>query len=809
MGRGARRVFVSYCKTSDDYQEIVVALAERLVKDGIDVVIDVWNLRPGYDRYSFVERQVADESIDKVLVLCDARYAIESDERKGMPGSSTALITPEVYGSAEQSKFIPVVMESDKCGRPCLPSYLRPRAYVDMSRGRLEEGYDELLCAIMDETLWERPNLGQASGLPAKRHGTGKDGVSQLSTEQSVDVAQDSIANEVGRYDSMFREDLFLDLGLRHKASVDKVFVTPQVGTMESEDFCDPLDVDLFDLLHAFFRGRISTAVGTLSDNVRAITLLGQPGSGKTTVVSAIVAHSKDIVPCGMRLFCFRLSKLADTDFFRSGHPLRYVCRGAGLGDSGFDDAVVLLDGLDELCMVLAAGATIDDFYESLLEDVHLFRNCRVLVTSRVNYVHGVFGRPNLSHVLQIMPFDEMRIHEFASNLEAAREMRIDESCIGSVLERYDEYDFLAVPFLLYVTLSLGLDVAHAEELGDLYDEIFSAIAERPYGDGRRHSATERFDAREVARALATEMRRKNRGYLDAREADDVLASMDFPLLPDDEYQHFTKLIEKGYGLTFFYRSKDSRAFAPEFYHRSFAEYLAAEQLVAKLGLAVERGEDGCHIWWEQMGYLLGGEEIQEEVSDYFSHLVRKEGKTEEYVDAMRRWFFESYLPEGMLSLSDAVDDMYDPVTKGLMLFINYWRLLKSLLPDSPVFAGDYLDDEYVQDFVYLLRLASRVKMQGMCFDAEDFGGFDLEDVDFSECSLIGTNLYGAVLSHCNFADADLAEANLGKALLNYTDLTGANLSEADLRGATVVNCNLREAMNCNPKGAKVSHSFV
>ena len=99
-----------------------------------------------------------------------------------------------------------------------------------------------------------------------------------------------------------------------------------------------------------------------------------------------------------------------------------------------------------------------------------------------------------------------------------------------------------------------------------------------------------------------------------------------------------------------------------------------------------------------------------------------------------------------MLSLSDAVDDMYDPITKGLMLFIDYWRLLKSLRPDSPVFVDDYLDDECVQDFVYLLRLASRVKMQGMCFDAEDFGGFDLEDVDFSECSLIGANARESLL---------------------------------------------------------------
>ncbi len=48
------------------------------------------------------------------------------------------------------------------------------------------------------------------------------------------------------------------------------------------------------------------------------------------------------------------------------------------------------------------------------------------------------------------------------------------------------------------------------------------------------------------------------------------------------------------------------------------------------------------------------------------------------------------------------------------MLYVNHWCLLKSLRPDSPVFAGDYLDDDLTALLVNLIRIATRVMMQGM-----------------------------------------------------------------------------------------------
>ena len=104
------RVFISYSWTSEDYKAIVLHIAEDLRCDGVDVVLDQWDLRSGHDKFAFMEQSI--EKADKVLVLCDKEYAEKANSKEGGVGTETSIITPEVYGKSVQEKFIPVIMES-------------------------------------------------------------------------------------------------------------------------------------------------------------------------------------------------------------------------------------------------------------------------------------------------------------------------------------------------------------------------------------------------------------------------------------------------------------------------------------------------------------------------------------------------------------------------------------------------------------------------------------------------------------------------------------------------------------------------
>jgi hypothetical protein len=155
------RVFVSYSWTSQEHSDQVREWAERLVADGVDVVLDQWDLKEGHDRFAFMEQMVTAESVTKVVIFSDARYAQRADSRTGGVGSEAQIISAELYGKVRQEKFIPVLCEVTSEGEPCLPVYLRPRIYLDFSSPEaVARNYEKLLRAIYDKPMHVKPALG-------------------------------------------------------------------------------------------------------------------------------------------------------------------------------------------------------------------------------------------------------------------------------------------------------------------------------------------------------------------------------------------------------------------------------------------------------------------------------------------------------------------------------------------------------------------------------------------------------------------------------------------------------------------------
>lgn len=152
------RLFVSYSWSSD---ELVLQLAKRLVSHGVDVVLDKWDLKEGQDKYAFMEQCVNDSNIDKVLIICDKKYAEKANNRQGGVGDETAIISTEIYSNVKQEKFIPIIAEHDENGSPCVPTYIKSRVYIDLSNeDNFENEYEKLLRNIYDKPIFKKPKLG-------------------------------------------------------------------------------------------------------------------------------------------------------------------------------------------------------------------------------------------------------------------------------------------------------------------------------------------------------------------------------------------------------------------------------------------------------------------------------------------------------------------------------------------------------------------------------------------------------------------------------------------------------------------------
>lgn len=157
------KVFISYSWSSDTHSDWVLSLAKRLVHDGVNVVIDVWDLKEGHNKYHFMENMVNSLDISKVLLILDKEYELKANEKHGGVGTETQIISPSIYDNVAQEKFIPIIATVDSDGRPYIPIFLSGRMYIDLSSNdHYEANYLKLIRNIHGRPELTKPKIGKA-----------------------------------------------------------------------------------------------------------------------------------------------------------------------------------------------------------------------------------------------------------------------------------------------------------------------------------------------------------------------------------------------------------------------------------------------------------------------------------------------------------------------------------------------------------------------------------------------------------------------------------------------------------------------
>lgn len=209
------KLFVSYAWSSAEHEQWVLDLAERLVENGVDVILDKWDLQPGHDANAFMERMVTDGSVTKVVMVSDQKYAQKADARtSGGVSTETQIISREVYERQDQSKFVAILTEKDVDGKPFLPTYYKSRVYVDFSDSSLyDESFDKLLRWIYNKPRHVRPELGKPPALLLEesrvRLGAGPL-FAQLGSTKQQESPTGSPAVRIGRAGKVRMDDNYL-----------------------------------------------------------------------------------------------------------------------------------------------------------------------------------------------------------------------------------------------------------------------------------------------------------------------------------------------------------------------------------------------------------------------------------------------------------------------------------------------------------------------------------------------------------------------------------------------------------------------
>lgn len=157
------KAFISYSWTNHAHQQFVLSCAERLIADGVQVVMDVYDLKEGYDKNQFMEKMVSDKTVTHVLLFSDKVYSEKANLRKAGVGTESQIISREIYASVEQSKFIPLVCEFDSNGEAFLPIFLSSRIWIDFSsQEAVNKNWEKLIRLLYGKPLVVKPELGTA-----------------------------------------------------------------------------------------------------------------------------------------------------------------------------------------------------------------------------------------------------------------------------------------------------------------------------------------------------------------------------------------------------------------------------------------------------------------------------------------------------------------------------------------------------------------------------------------------------------------------------------------------------------------------
>ena len=149
------KVFISYSWDDKEHEEWVLKLAKELrSNNGIDVILDKWDMKLGKPLTHFMAHAVTDS--DRVICVMTPNYKKKTENLDGGVGVEYSIITAEIQKDIQTEKFIPLFRSGED-----VPTFLAGRDYIDMrDDSKYDEAIEELVRDIFNKPKYKKPELG-------------------------------------------------------------------------------------------------------------------------------------------------------------------------------------------------------------------------------------------------------------------------------------------------------------------------------------------------------------------------------------------------------------------------------------------------------------------------------------------------------------------------------------------------------------------------------------------------------------------------------------------------------------------------
>jgi hypothetical protein len=444
--KAAPRLFISYSHDSREHQDRVRALADRLRQDGIDALIDQYDIAPPNGWPMWMDREI--QKADFVALVCTDTYRKRVEQRE-LPGRGRGvlweakLIYNRLYAEdTDYQRFIPILMEGG--AESFIPLPLQGLSHYEVDTAK---GYEDFYGHLTYQMRPKMPVLGERKSQPViepqsypaslevRTHRKAETNLDRRNRLQMLKrVRLDWI-------DGVLKQSLYkvvrLEIGLETKSEAVEQPWKAIVRTPDHPPEAVPAGTTISQIFE---------------DHASALLVLGAPGTGKTTLLLELArelldraeADENSPMPVVFNLSSWAvrrepLSKwLASEMNERSDVPKRLAQEWV---DS--EQIIPLLDGLDEV---------VRDQQRACAEAINNFRRDHglmpIAVCSRIADYEALGTKLRLRNAVVVQPLTQPEVKTYFDRIgEPVRTLRL-------ALERDPSmWELLETPLMLWVAI--------------------------------------------------------------------------------------------------------------------------------------------------------------------------------------------------------------------------------------------------------------------------------------------------------------------------------------------------------------------